>query len=176
MSESDDLGAMFDAHMDAEFNTQDIDATMATMGPMPHVTHVPAMTGGHGRENVRRFYETWFIGHWPEDLEITQVSRTVGEDRMVDEVILSFTHDVPMPAILPGVAPTGKKVVIPFVVVVGFDGGKVMFERIYWDQASVLAQIGLLDPSGLPVSGAEQAARLLDPMLPSNTLIPENET
>jgi carboxymethylenebutenolidase len=165
------LGAMFDAHTDAEFKARDIDATMATMDAAPHVMHVPTMTGGNGREEVRHFYETWFIGHWPEDLAITQVSRTVGENRVVDEVILSFTHDCEMPAILPGVRPTGRKVTIPFVVVVGFEGGKVHFERIYWDQASLLAQIGLIDTSHLPVSGAEQAARLQDPTLPSNTLI-----
>jgi len=167
------LGAMFDAHCDAEFKTRDIEATMATMGERPHVTHVPTMTGGNGRDDVRRFYETWFIGHWPEDTEITSVSRTVGDDRVVDEVIIRFTHDCEMPAILPGVKPTGRKVAIPFVVVVGFEGGKVAFERIYWDQASVLVQLGLLDKAGLPVSGAEQAARLLDPSLPSNTLIPK---
>jgi carboxymethylenebutenolidase len=167
------LGAMFDAHTDAEFKTRDIDATMATMGDRPHVTHVPTMTGGSGRNDVRRFYERWFIGHWPADTEITPVSRTVGEDRVVDEVIIRFTHDCEMPAILPGVAPTGRKVVIPFVVVVGFENGKVHFERIYWDQASMLAQLGLIDAANLPVSGAEQAARLLDPTLPSNTLIPK---
>ncbi len=167
------LGAMFDAHTDAEFKTRDIEATMATMGDTPHVTHVPTMTGGFGREDVRRFYDTWFIGHWPEDTEITPVSRTVGEDRVVDEVIISFTHDCEMPAILPGVKPTGRKVAIPFVVVAGFAGGKVAFERIYWDQASLLAQIGLIDAAKLPVSGAEQAARVLDPGLPSNTLIPK---
>jgi carboxymethylenebutenolidase len=171
MAEPKSLGAMFDAHTEAEFTTRDIDATMATMGEAPHVTHVPTMTGGNGRDAVRRFYETWFIGHWPEDLSITPVSRTESDTRVVDEVILSFTHDCEMPAILPGVKPTGRKVTIPFVVVVGFDSGKVHFERIYWDQASVLAQIGLIDAARLPVSGAEQAARLLDPSLPSNALI-----
>jgi carboxymethylenebutenolidase len=167
------LGAMFDAHTKAEFKLRDIDATMATMGTAPHVTHVPTMAGGNGRDGVRHFYETWFINHWPEDLEIDHVSRTVGEERLIDEVILSFTHDCPMPVVLPGVPPTGRKVVIPFVVVVGFDRKKVKFERIYWDQASVLAQVGLLDAAELPVTGAEQAARLLDPTLPSNTLIPK---
>jgi carboxymethylenebutenolidase len=167
------LGAKFDAHTEAEFKLRDINATMATMGPAPHVTHVPTMTGGNGRDGVRQFYETWFIKHWPEDLAIELVSRTVGDERVIDEVILSFTHDCPMPAILPGVAPTSRKVVIPFVVVVGFEGGKVHFERIYWDQASVLAQVGLIDAATLPVSGAEQAARLRDPSLPSNTLIPK---
>ena len=97
-----DLGALFDAHTEAEFKTRDIDATMATMGERPHVTHVPTMTGGFGRDQVRRFYETWFIGHWPEDTVVTPISRTVGEDRVVDEVMISFTHDCEMPALLPG--------------------------------------------------------------------------
>jgi carboxymethylenebutenolidase len=104
---------------------------------------------------------------------VKQVSRTVGENRVVDEVIISFTHDCEMPAILPGVAPTGRKVVIPFVVVVGFEGDKIAYERIYWDQASMLVQLGLLDRAALPVTGAEQTARLIDPKLPSNTLIPK---
>jgi carboxymethylenebutenolidase len=170
---SKNLGEVFDAHTAAEFQTRDIEATMATMGETPHVTHVPTMTGGHGRNHVRRFYETWFIGHWPEDTVVNQVSRTVGENRVVDEVIISFTHDCEMPAILPGVAPTGRKVVIPFVVVVGFEGDKISYERIYWDQASMLVQLGLLDKATLPVTGAEQTARLIDPQLPSNTLIPK---
>ena len=165
------LGAMFDAHTDAEFKTRDIEATMATMSASPRVTHVPTMTGGSGRDQVRRFYDTWFIGHWPEDTKVEQISRTVGETQVVDEVMISFTHDCQMPAILPGVAPTGRKMVIPFVVVVGFEGGRVAFERIYWDQASMLVQLGLLEKANLPVSGAEQAARLLDPSLPSNALI-----
>ena len=163
---------MFDAHTDAEFKTRHIEATMATMSEAPHVTHVPTMTGGFGREAVRRFYETWFIGHWPEDTVITPISRTIGESRVVDEVMISFTHDRDMPALLPGVKPTGRKVTIPFVVVVGFNkDAKIEFERIYWDQASMLVQLGLIDPCKLPVSGAEQAARLMDPSLPSNMLI-----
>jgi carboxymethylenebutenolidase len=166
-----DLGEVFDAHTGAEFETRDIDATMATMTETPSVTHVPVMTGGHGREAVRRFYETWFIGRWPKDTALKRLSRTVGQDRVVDEVIVSFTHDCEMPALLPGVAPTGRKVVLPHVVVVGFDNGKIAYEHIYWDHASLLVQIGLLDRAKLPVTGAEQANRLLDPTLPSNTLI-----
>jgi carboxymethylenebutenolidase len=165
------FGALFDAHTAAEFQTRDIEATMATMDEAPHLTHVPTMTGGNGRENVRRFYETWFIGHWPKDTSIQRLSRTVDADHVVDEIIVSFTHDCEMPAILPGVKPTGRKVVLPHVAVVGFKDGKIAYEHIYWDQASLLVQIGLLDKSKLPVTGAEQAARLLDPSLPSNTLI-----
>ncbi|MBM3543075.1 MAG: nuclear transport factor 2 family protein [Alphaproteobacteria bacterium] len=172
-SDPKDLGTVFDAHTAAEFKTRDIDATMATMSETPHLTHVPTMTGGNGREAVRHFYETWFIGHWPGDTAIELVSRTVGETRVVDEIIVSFTHDCEIPAILPGVAPTGRKVVLPHVAIVGFKDGKIDYEHIYWDQASLLVQIGLLDKSKFPVTGPEQAARLLDPSLPSNTLIPK---
>lgn len=169
---SKSLGEVFDAHTAAEFKTHDIEATMATMADAPHVTHVPTMTGGYGRDAVRTFYETWFIGHWPKDTVVEQLSRTVGESQAVDEVIISFTHDE-MRALLPGVKPTGRKVVILFVVVVGFEGDKISYERIYWDQASMLVQLGLLDKTALPVTGAEQAARIIDPDLPSNTLIPK---
>jgi carboxymethylenebutenolidase len=167
------LGAKFDAHTDAEFKTRDVEATMATMGEAPHVTHVPTMTGGSGYHAVRHFYENYFVGRVPDDWSVELISRTVGDRQLVDEVMISFTHDCDMPAILPGVKPTERKVVIPFVVVVGFDKDeKVEFERIYWDQASVLVQLGLIDKSKLPITGAEQAARVLNPSLPSNTLIP----
>jgi carboxymethylenebutenolidase len=174
ISDPKHFGAVFDAHTAAEFQTRDIEATMATMGGTPHVTHVPVMTGACGAEAVRRFYETWFIGHWPQDTAITLVSRTVGETQLVDELILTFTHDCEMPAILPGIKPTGRKAVVPTVVIVGFDqDSKITHEHIYWDQATMLVQLGMLDPAALPVSGREQAARLLDPELPSNALIPK---
>jgi len=168
------LGEVFDAHTAAEFQTRDIEATMATMGGAPHVTHVPTMTGGNGRDGVRAFYDNWFIGKWPADTVVAPLSRTIGETGLVDELIISFTHDCEMPAILPGVKPTGRKAVVPTVVIVGFDqDSKITHEHIYWDQATMLVQLGLLDPAALPVSGREQAARLLDSKLPSNTLIPK---
>lgn len=168
-----DLGAIFDAHVAHEFVTKDLDATMATMNDAPYVNHVPVMTGGVGQDGVRAFYGAHFIGHWPADTVVAQISRTVGEARVVDELMISFTHDIEMPAILPGVKPTGRRVEIPFVVVMGFDGTKVAYEHIYWDQASMLVQVGLLDPKLLPVTGAEQARKLRDPKAePSNALIP----
>jgi len=115
------LGAKFDAHTDAEFNTRDIEATMATMGTSPHVTHVPTMTGGSGCDAVRHFYENYFVGRVPDDWSVELISRTIGENQLVDEVLISFTHDCDIPALLPGVKPRGRKVTIPFVVVVGFD-------------------------------------------------------
>jgi carboxymethylenebutenolidase len=169
-----DLGAVFDDHVAAEFVDMDLDATMATMTDDPYVNHVPVMTGGVGFEGVRRFYGDHFIGKWPKDVEITPVSRTVGEDQVVDELVLSFTHDIEMDQLLPGVAPTGKPVRLAFCVVVGFEDGKVAHEHIYWDQASLLAQVGLLDPAKLPVTAAEQAANVLDPRThPLNELMRE---
>jgi carboxymethylenebutenolidase len=166
------LGAVFDAHVRAEFVERDVAATMATMTSDPFVTHVPTLTGGTGRDEVERFYRDYFVGHWPEDVEVKPISRTVGKDRVVDELMVSFTHDREMKAYLPGVPPTGRKVKLPHVVVMGFDNvGRVAYERIYWDQASLLVQIGLLDPDLLPVSGAEQARRVMDPREPANEMI-----
>ena len=172
MMEGKDLGAIFDAHIKAEFVDRDVAETMATMTPEPYLTHVPTLTGGTGRSKVERFYREHFVGHWPDDVQVKSVSRTVGQHQVVDELIVSFTHDREMRVYLPGVAPTGRKVVLPHVVVMGFDeGGRVAHEHIYWDQASLLVQVGLLDPALLPVSGANQAKRLLDPDQPANEMI-----
>ena len=167
-----DIASVFDDHVAAEFVDMDLDATMATMTEDPYVNHVPVMTGGVGLEGVRRFYGDHFIGKWPNDIAITPVSRTVGESQVVDELVLSFTHDIEMPQLLPGIAPTGRHVQLAFCVVVAFADGKVAHEHIYWDQASLLAQVGLLDPSELPITGPEQAGNVLDPRArPLNELI-----
>ena len=171
-SSAPNLAVVFDEHVAAEFVDMDLDATMATMTADPYVIHLPAMTGGVGDTAVREFYGAHFIGKWPQDIEITPVSRTVGEDRVVDELVLSFTHDIEMDQLLPGIAPTGRAVRLAFCVVVGFEDGKVAHEHIYWDQASLLAQVGILDPSSLPVTGAEQADTVLDARAhPLNELI-----
>jgi carboxymethylenebutenolidase len=167
-----DIAAVFDDHVAAEFVDMDLDATMRTMADDPYVNHVPVMTGGVGAEAVRRFYGEHFIGKWPRDIEITPVSRTVGEDQVVDELVLSFTHDIEMDQLLPGVPPTGRRVRLPFCVVVKFESGRVAHEHIYWDQASLLVQVGLLDRAALPVTGSEQAETVLDPRSrPLNELI-----
>jgi carboxymethylenebutenolidase len=172
MAPEPDLASVFDDHVAAEFVDMDLDATMATMSADPYVNHVPVMTGGVGFDGVRTFYGDHFIGRWPEDIAITPVSRTIGESQVVDELVLSFTHDIEMPQLLPGVPPTGRHVRLAFCVVVGFEDGKVAHEHIYWDQASLLVQVGLLDRTELPVTGPEQAANVLDPRAhPLNELI-----
>jgi carboxymethylenebutenolidase len=169
---TDDLGAVFDAHVKAEFVDMDVEATMATMAPEPYLTHVPTLTGGTGRAQVERFYRDHFVGHWPDDVQVKPLSRTIGENRVVDELIVSFTHNREMRVYLPGIAPTGRKVVLPHVVVMGFDqAGRVAYEHVYWDQATLLVQVGLLDQTLLPVAGAEQAMRLLDPTQPANKMM-----
>ena len=107
----------------------------------------------------------------PPDTSITPVSRTIGVDRIVDEMVFEFTHTIKMDWMLPGVAPTSKHVKVALVVVVNFRDGKLAHEHIYWDQASVLSQLGLIDSAKLPVAGVESAEKVLNPSLPSNQLM-----
>jgi carboxymethylenebutenolidase len=166
-----DLGQLFDQHVALEFQARDAEATMRTMVDSPTVIHVPVLTGGRNTDQLRAFYRDSFIPAWPDDTEVEQVSRTVGTERVVDEMIIRFTHTVEMPFWLPGIEPTGHKVEIPVVVVMAIAHDKVASEHIYWDQASLLAQIGLLDSTNLPVTGAIQAQGLVDSETVLNELI-----
>ena len=139
----------------------------------PHVTYVPTLTGGVGAEELRRFYAEFFIDSNPESTKLTLMSRTMGSDRVVDELHVSFKHTAEMPWILPGVPPTNRKVEVIVVSIVTLRGGKLYHEHVYWDQASVLVQVDLLDPgvvpekaksrgvTRLPVVGKEAAKRIL---------------
>jgi carboxymethylenebutenolidase len=164
--------ATWEAHMAAEFASHDLQATMSTMAPEPFVNHVAVMTGGVGQAAVRDFYANHFLPAHPRDTASTLIARTVGADRIVEELEFSFTHDIDMPWILPGVEPTGRHIEIAVAAVVLFEGGRIAGERIYWDQASVLVQAGLLPADTLPVTGAEAVRKAADPRSePSNQLI-----
>lgn len=165
------LSDLWDEHMRHEFDTKDTAATLATMVEDAHVNHVPVMTGGGGRSELHTFYARHFIPKMPPDFAVVPVARTIGTDRVVDEIIARFTHTIVMDWLLPGVPPTGRRVALPIVVSVEFRDGKLCSERIYWDQASVLVQVGLLDPANLPVVGAQSAEKVLDPSRPYNELI-----
>lgn len=156
------LGAIFDKHIKCEFQEQNVDATMQTMVGEPYVHHVPVLTGGVGYQRVYSFYKNHFVGKMPQDTTIKRISRTVGKDQVVDELIISFTHDREIKFMLPGIAPTGKYVQLPHVVIMKFNANKIAHEHIYWDQGSLLSQIGLLDPKKLPVKGSQQARKLLE--------------
>jgi carboxymethylenebutenolidase len=125
-----------------------------------YVNHVPVMTGGAGKSALRAFYAADFIPSMPPDTKLTPISRTVGENQLVDEMIFSFTHSREMPWMLPGIPPTNRYVEVALVVIVRFREGKLAHEHIYWDQASVLKQIGLLTDPALPVFGAESAYKV----------------
>jgi carboxymethylenebutenolidase len=157
---SQHLPQLWEEHTKHEFTTRDTEATLATMVDDAYVNHVPVLTGGAGKGALRAFYSRDFIPAMPPDTKLTPVSRTVGEDQLVDEMIFSFTHTQEMPWMLPGIAPTGRHVEVALVAIVRFRGDKLAHEHIYWDQASVLKQIGLLTDPTLPVFGAESAGKV----------------
>jgi carboxymethylenebutenolidase len=167
----ENLSQLWEDHVRFEFSTRNTEDTLATMVEDAYVNHIPVLTGGVGKNELREFYSKRFIPRMPPDTEMTPVSRTIGEDQLVDEMVFKFTHTIPMDWMLPGVAPTGKRVKVPLVAIVRFREGKLAHEHIYWDQASVLVQIGLMDATKLPVVGVESAQKVLDPSLPANELI-----
>ena len=158
-----DLSQLWEEHTRHEFTTRDTESTLNTMVEDAYVNHVPVLTGGFGKDALRAFYSRHFIPSMPPDTTLTPISRTVGENQLVDEMIFSFTHTQEMPWMLPGVAPTDRRVEVPLVAIVQFRDGKLAHEHIYWDQASVLKQIGLLTDPSLPVRGAETARQVADP-------------
>ena len=160
-STTNNLAVVFDKHVNFEFEDKDVNATMKTMTKEPYVYHVPVLTGGKGYDEVYTFYSNNFVGKMPSDTKFVRISRTIGKDQVVDELIISFTHEIEIPAMIPGIPPTGKYIELPIVVVMKFKGNKIAHEHIYWDQASLLKQIGLLDSSKeLPIIGIEQSKKL----------------
>lgn len=151
--EPSNLGEIFDKHLEFEFEKEDVDATMTTMTEDPYVHHVPTLTGGRGYDGVYNFYKNHFVGKLPKDFKVTKITRIIGVDQVVDELVISFTHNTEIEYLLPGVAPTGKYVEIPHVVIMKFKNNKISHEHIYWDQASVLAQVGLLKTESIPITG-----------------------
>ncbi|MCG7401777.1 MULTISPECIES: dienelactone hydrolase family protein [Caballeronia] len=167
-----DLNHLWEQHCYFEFATRDVDAVMPTMVAEPYVNHVPTMTGGVGHDQLKRFYRYHFVHSNPADTKLIPVSRTIGADRVVDEFVFCATHSCEIDWLLPGLAPTGKYFEVPMLAVIRFRGDKLYNEHIYWDQASVLVQIGVLNPEGLPVAGRRTAEKLIDETLPSNALMP----
>src|SRR5258705_6251259 len=165
------LSELWEEHVRYEFSTRNTEDTIATMVEDAYVNHIPVLTGGSGRDELRAFYSKRFIPQMPPDTEMTPVSRTIGEDQIVDEMIFKFTHTIAMDWMLPGIPPTGKRVEGPLVAIVRFRDCELAYEHIYWDQASVLVQIGLIDAARLPVVGIESAKKALDPSLPANALM-----
>jgi carboxymethylenebutenolidase len=170
MSTEETLSSAWDEHLASEFVAKSPEQALATMTAEPYVNAVPLMIGARGRDEVRAFYANYFLSQIPPDMETVPVSRTVGQGRVVDELILRFTHSIRMDWLLPGIPPTGRRLEVPMVAIVQFDGDKVAHEHLYFDQASVLVQVDRLDRT-LPVRGGEIAAQVLNPTQPMNELI-----
>ena len=165
------LSQLWEEHLRHEFATHNTEDTLATMVEDAYVNHIPVLTGGKGRDELREFYSQRFIPQMPPDTEMTPISRTIANNQLVDEMVFKFTHTIPMDWMLPGLAPTGRRVEVPLVAIVKFREGKLAHEHIYWDQASVLVQLGLLKAGTLPVAGIESARKALEPSWPSNVLM-----
>lgn len=150
---------ILEKHRIAEFDVRDVEQTLATMGGEPYLLFLASLTGGKGQAAVRLFY-SGMLAQLPADMEWVLISRTIGTSQIVVESILKFTHSVAVDWLIPGVAPTNQKLEIPIVLIFTFEQGALASERIYWDQASVLVQLGLLDRGTLPVVGAEAAHEL----------------
>ena len=152
---------LLELHINAELQG-DLTTTMSTMTDAPHLLNVPNMMGGDDYIGVKRFYENHLVGKFfPPDVEMHRISLTVGKQQIVEELVIQFTHTEVIDWMLPNIPPTGKKVEIGVVVIVGIKERKVAHEHIYWDQASVLNQVGLLDSKDLPICGPESAQKLL---------------
>jgi carboxymethylenebutenolidase len=164
------MNRLWETHVGSEFTHKNTDETLATMTDNPRVTIVPTMIGGQGLEEMRTFYSTHFLNQLPPDLEIVPISRTIGESRVVDELVLRFTHSMTMDWVLPGIPATGQRIEFAMVVVVHIEGDKIASENIYWDNATILRQAGLLADPKLPVLGAESARNMIEPA-PLNELI-----
>lgn len=163
-----DYVALFAEHIRHEFETRDVDATMATMIDDPYVNHVATLAGGVGHDMLKRFYKYHFVEQNSADRQSVTVSHTLGPDRVVLELVVRFKHDQVLDRYFPGIPPTQEYVELATVLIVKFRGDKVCHEHIYWDQGSALKQIGVLETGDLPVAGAEAARKVLDEHRPSN--------
>jgi carboxymethylenebutenolidase len=166
------ISALWDKHLESEFAHRSPEEALATMTDNPRVLVVPTMIGGRGTEEVRNFYANHFLKNLPPDIEVVPVSRTIGSGRLVDELVVRFTHTVQMDWLIPGVPPTGNRIELAMVAVVYFEGDRISAEHLYWDTATLLRQAGVLTDPSLPILGGEHARNMLNQAEPLNQLIP----
>jgi carboxymethylenebutenolidase len=161
-------------HVFAEFAHKNVEDALASMTEDAHVLLVPSLTGAAGKDEVRAFYGRSFLPQIPADLQPIPISQTIGQNRIIEESVYRFTHSLSMEWMLPGLGPTGRSVEVAVVAIVQFRDGLISHEHLYWDQASVLVQLGRLDPTGLPVHGTACAKRLLQLAPPTGGSAPSS--
>ena len=165
------ITSLWETHLQSEFAHKSPEEAMATMTGNPRVTIMPTMIGGRGPEELQNFYAKHFLNQLPPDLEVVPLTRTIGQGRVVDEMVIRFTHTEQMDWVLPGIPPTGKRIEFAMVVVVQTEGDRISCENLYWDNATILRQAGLITDSKLPILGAESARNMLQHTAPLNELI-----
>ncbi len=141
-----ELERAWDAHLDALLVRRDLVAALRPLAAEPSLVHIPAMAGAAGRQAVERFYADQVLPHLPGDLALSRISRTVDRWRLVDETMVSFTHDRELPWLLPGVEPTFRRAEVLAIAIVGFDRERIGSQRILWDHATLAAQLGIVHP------------------------------
>jgi carboxymethylenebutenolidase len=161
-SSGQDIRKVWQQHIYSEFAMKDAKAALTTMTENPYVLMVPVTKGGRGRDGVYKFYHDYMLAQLPADIKPVPISQVVEKDMLVDEAVYQFTHDQVMDWMIPGVPPTGRRVEVGVVGIIKFENGKIASEHLFWDQASVLAQIGLIDPAKLPVKAVESVRTLLE--------------
>lgn len=135
---------LWNDHITGEFGTKDVELALSTMVDDASVMHMPTRSGGKGKAELRPYYRDMFIPSIPEQWEHTVTNRVMTENTIVEEATVRLVHSKQMEWFLPGVPPTGKTIDVELVIVIKFREGKMATERIYWDQAAVLRQIGKL--------------------------------
>jgi carboxymethylenebutenolidase len=156
-----DMVALWDQHTYYEFALKNAGLAVSTMVDDARVMHLPTMSGASGKEQLRRYYADVFIPAIPDGTVQELICRSLGTASIVDEAILVFPHDREIPFLAPGVKPTGRTLEVPFVVVVRFRDQLMESERLYWDQAAVLAQLGLVTAGELPLASASDVVAYL---------------
>ena len=136
------------------------DKTMKSVRPYAHVINGPTLTGGIGSKNIGLFYSKFFFP-LPKSFSSRLLSRTIGTDRVVDELFISFVHNLAVHWMLPGIPPTNRRVEVVVVSIMCVKGRALESEHVYWDQASVLVQLGMLDPKLIPDAMKQKGVKIL---------------
>ena len=131
-------------HLVGEFRTRDVELALSTMVEDASVMHVPTQSGGKGKAELRPYYRDMFIPSIPEQWEHTVTNRIMTDDAIVEEAKVRIVHSKQMDWFLPGIPPTNKLIEMDLVIIIEFRDGKMAAERIYWDHAAVLRQVGKL--------------------------------
>jgi carboxymethylenebutenolidase len=155
------MAEVWQQHVYSEFVLKDAKAALTTMTDDPHVLMVPIAVGGKGSDGVYDYYSKYFLTQLPADLMPIPISQVIGTDTLVEEAVYTFTHDQVMDWMIPGVRRTGKRVEVAVVGVIKFVNDRIASEHLYWDHATVLAQLGIIDPDKASVKPAESARTLL---------------